>query len=848
MKILRDLTIKNLKLNKKRTIVTIVGIILSTALMVGIGLLFSSFQDYMISDVINYEGSYHAKYFDIASESLDKIKDEKGLSYFYEKPLGFSMIESKNNYKPYLYISEVSQGYFDELKLLEGRFPENSNELVISNHLASNGGVSYKIGDHIKLDYGYREVSGIEKYSNDSYEEGEKLVITGKTEYEIVGIVSRSVYENYSACGYSVFTLNDNVSGDINLYVSFDKTKKIIKQSSSLSDTLGYNGEISYNSSLLAMYGESKYSNIMSAIAGMMSIMLSLVSIGCIIVIYNSFAISVMERKKEFGLLSSIGSTKRQLSSMVLMEALIVGVIGIILGIISGYIGIGVVICIINNLIGDVLDNNLRLVTVPLFLIIPIIFMVVVVLVSALIPSKRASKVSPIEAIRQNDDIKINKKKIRTSKIISKLFGIEGEIALKNIKRNKKKYRITTLSLFISIVLFISFSAYMNYTINTADEVMRTYDYDISINVYDSTESIDNEVNEILKNDNVLKYVKYNFMNIPIKRNYSFTDEFIKFNRDNFDDEYYEEYLKANYDYISVIILDDDSYEDYKKVLGLTDSKIILFNNYKGVTYRNGNRTNFSTDVIKDKNVTLNICNFNGLDDVPDNIDSYCKKNVNNIFITTKGYDMVSEIPYMSDYKLVVNEKIFKAITDMEINNNYSINIISENYNEIDKLGDKLNKYYNVSYTNIKENTKMSNNLVLAVKILMYGFIALVTLIGVTSVFNTITTSMALRKKEFAVLRSIGLTKKGFNKILFFESLFFGLKSIIYSLPVSFIVILLIHNSLSNMVSSNVICIPWDSIVIAIISVFVIVLFTMLYSTSKIKKHNIIEQIREENI
>ncbi len=142
----------------------------------------------------------------------------------------------------------------------------------------------------------------------------------------------------------------------------------------------------------------------------------------------------------------------------------------------------------------------------------------------------------------------------------------------------------------------------------------------------------------------------------------------------------------------------------------------------------------------------------------------------------------------------------------------------------------------------------MERNLVLSIEILMYGFIALITLIGVTSVFNTISTSMALRKKEFAILRSIGLTKKGFNKILFFESLFFGLKSLLYALPMSFIIIVLIHMSLSGVVSSGGIMVPWNNVILAIIMVFMIVLLTMLYSSNKIKKHNILEQIREENI
>ena len=454
MSILNDLTIKNLKLNKKRTIVTIIGIILSTALMVGIGLLFSSFQDYMIRETISYNGKYEAEYGDVSLDKLNSI-DKKDFSYFYQKAIGFSKFDSANEYKPYLYISSVNKEYFNELHLISGRFAENDSELVISNHINTNGGASYKIGDIITLKYGERVVEGVNTLTNNEYYEEETLNIVGEKTYTIVGIVERSNFEDYSASGYSTFTLDMNdKEGTVNVFVMFNNKKKIIKQSEDLAKKLGYNNAISYNSTLLALYGESTYGNIMKSMITMIVIMLSLVSIGCIVVIYNSFAISVMERKKEFGLLSSIGATKKQLSYTVFFEALIEGIIGIILGICGAYIGIGTVILIINNLIGDILVLKLNLVTNIVFIIIPVIFMILVIFISALVPSRRAAKVSPIEAIRQNDDIKINKKKIKTGKLVNKLFGIEGEIALKNIKRNKKKYRVTIVSLFISIVFF----------------------------------------------------------------------------------------------------------------------------------------------------------------------------------------------------------------------------------------------------------------------------------------------------------------------------------------------------------------------------------------------------------
>lgn len=849
MSILNRLTIKNLRLNKKRTIVTIIGIILSTALMVGIGLLFSSFQDLMIRDTIGYNGKYEANYGDVDLDKLNDIKD-KDFTYFYEKPIGFSKIESSNEYKPYMYITGVNKEYFNELKLVDGSFPKNENEVVISNHVITNGGLNYKVGDIVTFKYGKRNIEGNDTLANSELVDGEFLTNEGTHTYKIVGIVERSNFESYSASGYTAFTVDVNSDkGNVNLYVMFNKNKKIIKQSEELAKELNYNGDINYNSTLLALYGESTYGNVMSSMGGMMIIMLSLVSIGCIIVIYNSFAISVMERKKEFGLLSSIGATKRQLSHTVFFEAVVVGVIGIILGILGAYIGIGCVILIINNLISDMLEYKLHLVTNPLFIIIPVIFMIIVIGVSAFIPSRRASKVSPIEAIRQNDDIKINKKKIRTSKLVNKLFGIEGEIALKNIKRNKKKYRVTIVSLFISIVLFISFSSYMNYTLNTASSVMGEVPYDYQISYFGDDPNNDkaalDKINEIVKSSDVKEYVSYSVSNLSIIGNYTYSDEYLDFYKSAYGDDGIKALNNLKYQYISIYILDDNSYNKYKKLIGIDNDSVILLNKFKGVSYGNNKRVNYNIPVINNGNINIKICNFDNDEDV--DTTKYCNKNIDNIFVTNKSFDLIEEFSYMDDFKLIVNKKLYDSISDSSTHYT-QFNIISDNTNNIDKLTKELDKYSNVNYTNIKEAMKQANNLILVVKILMYGFISLVTLIGVTSVFNTISTSMALRKREFAVLRSIGLTNRGFNKILFFESLFFGMKSLIFAIPVSIGITVLIHYALADMVSISTIIIPWKYIIISIVSVFVIVLLTMMYSTSKIKKHNIIEQIREENI
>lgn len=855
MKILNNLTIKHLKANKKRTIVTIIGIILSTALMVGIGLLFSTVRDNSVKMIIENSGDHHAV-IEVEKNKLDFISKNDSVSkYKYKSSLGYSLYEGiTNEYKPYVNILTASKEYLEDLKLIEGRLPNNENEIIISEHLETNGEVKLNVGDKIKLNIGKRvsndgtplgDTSYVYEYTCDENdvctanvdEKNETLINTKEKEYTIVGIIKRDVLENYENPGYSAFTVTEP-SDLLTVYVNYKNVKDTYKNSEIIAQNLGYKPvndsnyyhEVNYNDNLLALSGVSNYSNMLDSMAWVIIIILSLVSIACIIVIYNSFAISVMERKKQFGLFSSIGATQKQLRHTVFFEAFIVGIIGIPLGVLSAYLGIGIVLMIVNKLLPNMFDFPLVLATYPLFIIIPIIFMIITILVSSFLPARSASKVSPIEAIRLNDDIKIKSKKLKTPKII-KLFGVEGEIAYKNMKRNKKKYRITIISLFISIVLFVSFSSLLKYGLTSAYDFteLPKYEYAASFSS-DKQESIDSIINQVLKIDGIKKYSIYNQANFLTDNNDYFTKEVLEMaNTDN--------------DRISVnlLSLDNKSYEEYKKQIGLTSNQPILLNTYSYIKYSDNSRKQITVTPYN-KISSLEIRTF-------DEKNSFKLDNIYSTSILPFGI----EETYLGIMTIIVDNNTYN---ELKTDNNYysSMYVLADNYDEFDKLLDSESKEniltddVSVYTTNIKKELQLLSNIVFVIKLLLYGFISLVTLIGVTSVINTINTSIALRKKEFAVLRSIGLTPKGFNKMMLFECLFFGLKSLLYGLPVSFIVIYLFHLSFNGIVSFDSMLIPYGSILIAIFGVFIIVLISMWYATIKIKKENILDAIREENI
>ena len=855
MKILNRLTIEHLKHNKRRTVVTIIGIILSTALMVGIGLLFSTLRDNAIKTTKEYSGSHHVS-FEMSYDKIDELEKQSSVKEFsYTSKVGYALVNDEDSYESYYRIISADNNYLEGINLFKGRLPKNENEIIVEKDASSN----LKINDTVKMEVGKRvDLEGNDlndtplqnEYKCD--DEGnncelviyEKLTDLKEKEYKVVGIYTRTNYSNTP--GFLLITNNAKTS-NVTVYVEYKNPSKAYDNTDKLLDSLDLklsDKEIKYNDSLLSYYGVSKYSNITDSMSSVMAIVLGLISIACIIVIYNSFAISVMERKKQFGLFSSIGTTKKQLRYTVFFEAMVVGTIGIILGIISAYIGIGLLLLFINSLLPDIFGTNLALATYPIFIIIPIVFMIITILVSAFIPATMASRVSPIMAIRQSDDIKIKGKKLRTPFYV-KWFGIEGELAYKNMKRNKKKYRITIVSLFISIVLFVVFSALMEYGFGGIDKYADLTDYNYSITLSYNKENEKN-ANDIVKKVLDTKTVEeYSIIN-----EYAFNAYVANKNihGDKFK-EFLKEYNLEPYGEPNFVfkILDDDSYNRYKKELGLKEDKYIVLNNYSTFIYKNNERKQVE-EIPYNKLEQLDIVYYS-----PEK-----EFKLDNIYFANKMPFGIESVDAINTVTIVVNEKLYNSIADIkldEMDNTYFTMVMKVTDDEkIDELFNEkndnniLSENVNTYTLNVEKAMQMTLNLVLVIKVLFYGFICLVTLIGVTSVINTINTSMALRRREFAVLRSIGLTPRGFNRMLIFECLLFGIKSLLYALPVSICLIFLIHRSVTNLVTFNNVLIPYKSILIVIVGVFAITGLCMWYATSKIKKENILETIRNENI
>lgn len=855
MNILKKLTLKSLKLNKKRTIVTIIGIILSTALICAVAGMITSVQKTLINYAKSHSGNYHVCFKNIPNDELKYIKENKNVqNYFLSKNVGYGKLEKvENEYKPYIFVMEYDKKGLEQggVTLLEGRMPENSNEIVIPEHLIKSGKINYTIGEKITLNLGKRQTKdGLELTQEDALltdeseetesssksksetEDLEEIVDTKEHTYTIVGIIERSNYkgiEGFSAPGYTAISYMDN-ENDINtanisvLYSNLkDFQKKTEDIKSVIEKNIGSSVTVSYNSSLIDYEGGVSDTT-MASLYSVGAVVIVIIILSSVFVIRNSFSISVSEKTKQYGMLSSIGATKKQIKKSVLYEGFYIGIIGIPLGILCGMLAVVILLQVVNVLLGDSL-NEKCVFSIPILAIIAsIVISAITIYLSCILPARRASKISPIEAIRGNDDIKIKAKKVKTSKITKKLFGIGGAIASKNLKRNKKKYRTTVISLVVSISIFISLSSFLDYGGKIVNVYYKDLGYDIS--VYDGT--VEN-YNEIIKLDNVEEY-SYSYM----------TEGSVDINK--YGSEFGKRIAKDSEETnsITIVLINNDYFKKFIEHLGIQST------NYKDIAILEDD----AYEYIDEKTVFENYYSLKTGDSIDITLTNGEKRTVK-ISKKTDERPMGYKNVYSNGGYLFVSEDFIQDKSGEKSFHMGSLVIKSQNpdelENEINNLKKTNNLYSKLYINNISKYVEENQKIILLISIFLYGFIAVITLIGVTNIFNTITTNMILRSKEFANLKSVGMTTKEFNRMIRLESILYGLKSLLIGIPLGLIGSYCIYNGIAKGLDFGYI-LPLKSIIIAIIFVFIIVGLTMKYSLNKINKQNIIETIREDNI
>jgi len=891
MNILTTYTLKYLRLNRKRTAVTILGVILSSALICGVFLLGVSFQKVMIEHEIFMSGNWHAQFHAVPYAKAKYITENSAVqTAMLSEPLGSASYGSHNTVRPYLYVTAYDALSFrnQSIQLISGRFPQKGDELLISQVMVADSGLGLKPGSTLHLAFGKRNIPNyhemVKAWGGEEYvalQDGETFTPSVSKIYTVVGVMAPLVDETSMPAAFPALTYLDPAQlaaadkVDISILArdprSINTSAPEMAKSAGLTVTPGPDGQpakesISYNERLLPWMGGSGRSNYVRFFLVIIATLIALIVGGSALVIYNAFAISIGERKKQFGMFASVGATSAQIRRIVLTEAGVIAAIGIPLGILGAIAGVGILLKLTQGIVSQLIldaEQGMPLVVSPLVIGLTVLFSAATTLLSAWIPARRASRVSPIDAIRQSGEIQEGKPlNLRTSPLIRRAFGFEGELALKSLKRDRKKYLTTLLSLMISIILFVAFNALMLYTNTTRSMASQAMNFDLIIDL-DYRQSHARQFADLVSQLPEVQRVTYRRSTyeqyVPSRavitdQAYQALQELNSLKLENLpravEGGTYQFVLEVSAvgpaeftHYAAQLGLDVQQYSDPSAPLG------ILINH---TSLRQGGKL-YDFDLFNLKpGDTMTVSKMSGYSS-PQTGDEATASLTWTVGAVTQetpvGFMGITLVP-----ELIVSDAVFDGLSERLLQvgpiNPGAMYLQSDAPDVALEAIERLYKATvggNFSYYSIEEFNKSNNLQALMTNLFFYGFLTLITLIGVTNIVNTLDTNIKLRRREIAMLKSVGLTPGGFLRMLRYESLFYGLTALLYGLPLGIALSVIIYYQF-NGVSTFAFTLPWGAIAACVLGILAIVFATMMVSGAMIRNDNIVDTLKEENL
>ena len=671
--------------------------------------------------------------------------------------------------------------------------------------------------------------------------------------------------ENNEGQLYEIDNLPDSfqITDGINIYIKYDNYKKTCAYTNDILETLNLtyvetSENCELNTKLLNSYGLIDVSIIPNGYADsvptcqarlnftyvadiLLVIILLIFSILSIIILYNAFLITINERKKDYAVLNSIGATEGQILKMTFLENIIIGVIGIIIGFLLSYFCSDLLLKLLNNIVASTI-YNFKLVLDIKYIIISFVIIIINIYISSLIPSIRASSTSVIQGIKNNKQIKSQ----TNNYILEKHLNIEGRLALKNLKRNKNKYKIITILLVICMTSYITISTYINYE-KVAANLIDEYDVDAELEL---SENSNKYYKTILDNYGTTSGDKIEYLEYKIMGLYALVEP--------------EDALIANCRYadslhfpIQVIGLDDKSYNNYITDLNANNGDYIIYNNItkkKGKTeYVYRYYTAFETNY--DFNFKIVYCNYVDEEASYEIIDDETLKE--NFVLTEKLPNGFKEINNTEKITIFTNIDTFNKIEE-------KINIHPKGTNQQNiwmHFGNTSNsgnfvkiKCGNIiNFSNYMDNIIQNQNIDISAKyyslenqekiiyanvleLILRTIILTIIIIGIISSINIINASLCEREEEFKALSRLGATKENIIKILIYENIYMFIKSTIISIILSIPILYAIIKSMTKTIILDKILIPFTGIGIFILLLFIISLIIAIYSVKFIKE------------
>lgn len=909
MNIFHRFTLASLKKNRVRTLVTIIGIMLSMALLTAVIEGANSGMQYLVRAETGRVGAFHGYWREVEADKVSELaraEDVKKTAAFYR--VGHARVtEDTSRFVKYLQIEALGEGVTDLLsvRLTAGRMPENEREIILPDRYVEQV-ARVRVGDTLTLSVGQRTLNGEPIAAHKEYEENEELTDCRELTYTVVGIFEKldTVIDNGYSPSYIALTAGE-ATGPATVFFTLKHPARFYSvMKDNLNAGIGY--DWAAHSALLAYSGSFRNGVLTQLMYGLVTVLVVLIAFGSISLIYNSFSISVSERTRQFGILKSVGATKKQIRGTVLYEALVLCGIAIPLGAGVGCAGIGITLYCLRDsfrlILSETSDVQMKLVVNWAGLGIAALLCLAIALISAWIPARRALSISPIQAIRQSADVKISRREVKTSRLTQKLFGFEGMMASKNFKRNRKRYRSTVVSLFLSVTLFISAAAFCNYLKASVSSITsRDSGADIVYYTHDLRENPDALLEKLCRANGVERgaylATRYETLRLP-------EGTLTKSYREAFSDIIGSD-TDGLYD-MNLCAVSDAEFLRFTKAAGIDGERYLTSEEPMGLLYNRGSRyvrdasdasgsrakwttytlfaPSATVGTYESRRIRSEIDGYSFIAQDKDGDGSYLYLSKEDKATYRATGDDAEREAFLNAHARRISEAEAVQVLSFRLGGTveavplgmseekpfliYPYSRIAEVTGNDPSEGTVVFCFeapaHAAAYADMKQilsdagqsTSRLFDNAqtlesmrsaVTVVNVFSYGFIILISLIAVANVFNTISTNIALRRREFAMMKSVGLTTRGMHRMLNYECLIYGIKGLAFGLPVSFLATLAIWLVVGQAVEQPFM-IPWAAVAIAVGSVFAVVFATMLYAGGKLRRDNPIDALKNENL
>lgn len=933
-----------MRLNKKRTFTTFIGILFMVMLMTCVFVGKDTAIDYLQSLASMKEGKWHAVLYDAGQEELGKIQEMEAVTgAAASMDVGMTELnQSGNPERPYLNIKAYETRCFDwyNIKLIKGRLPEKADEIIVSTACLDDG-AKLKIGDVIDAALFERTITGIYKdgkkgsvfpYYQLEIKRGETITppqnfmylgnyedfqenreYTGQEKrYTVVGFMEVPFYEEEDAAAYTGLTLLDvetlKAADKFNLSMQFDLDVDFAPVAYALSGT-GEEDRLEYNDYMLIFSGDSGNSTFDMLVNMMTVFFVALIMFASMILIYNVFNLSFQERCRYLGMLSSIGATARQKRSSIYYEAFRLLVPALPTGILLGMVVVKVGMLLLKPFImqfmyvfhlTDALPVTLSVSWKALVLV--VLVSIFTVFVSAFLPARKIGKIGEVESIRGNADRKNKVYKMQENSM--KWFGAEGLLAGSVLKRQRRKKKSISLAVIIFMVILIvtafgseaihrvaeNKSGNNGMTVRTILEEnqgvlgfspLEVMGIDLSKEEYrERRKSYDALKEELAGDSGVIRMEQwYEAMFVGITDVGAFSreywDAFYDIVSQYYNGEYSIEQFEQDYKTdmgqdVGMMAVDDDTLADIAKKTGADYESLTDPDKAAAIII---NEATLSTDNISFAEKTPAKYRYYDIEHITDmqqgdhfdvGIYSEEEEGYKQFDIEVAGFATNEQLAGYTSVKsewmwLIVSvdtaKKLEKIRGDYDLGQIFDESVkitVDKGHMEIlDRLrdfglGEGDIHFYGKEIAEI--TMTMTDALVKIVDIMLICFVCLTSVICLMNLGNSIGGRMADRRKEFAVMQSIGMTRKQMKKMLMLECGGILAEGMVIAIVIAFALILLIRREMISLFGYLALRPPVLLMLLAVLFTVAAVLIITLYSFNKEKEQNLLENIRNESV